>query len=75
MCQNPKSVTYVGEVPAQRNHAGSNQLGRIAAGDILWIVTTGEADEPGLAGDLRVGAVVSFCCSEAEPGRDDFWHY
>ncbi len=32
------------------NHAGSNQLDRAAAGDVLWIVTTGKADELGLAG-------------------------
>lgn len=55
------------------NHAGSNQLNRAAAGDVLWIVTTGEADELGLAGRLQVGAVVSLAEAKRRLGRDDLW--
>lgn len=55
------------------NHAGSNQLNRAAAGDMLWIVTTGEADELGLAGRLQVGAVVSLAEAQRRLGRNDLW--
>jgi hypothetical protein len=55
------------------NHAGSNQLNRAAAGDVLWIVTTGEADELGLAGKLKVGAVVSLAEAKRRLGRNDLW--
>ncbi len=55
------------------NHAGSNQLNRAAAGDVLWIVTTGEADELGLAGRLQVGAVVSLAEAKRRLGRNDLW--
>ncbi len=55
------------------NHAGSNQLNRAAAGDVLWIVTTGEADELGLAGRLRVGTVVSLAEAKRRLGRNDLW--
>lgn len=55
------------------NHAGSNQLNRAAVGDVLWIVTTGEADELGLAGRLRVGAVVSLAEAKRRLGRRDLW--
>ena len=55
------------------NHAGSNQLGRAQTGDTLWIVTTGEADELGLAGRLKVGAVVSLAEAQRRLGRDDLW--
>jgi hypothetical protein len=55
------------------NHAGSNQLNRAAAGDVLWIVTTGEADELGLAGRLEVGAVVSLAEAKRRLGRNDLW--
>ena len=57
----------------QLNHAGSNQLNRAAAGDVLWIVTTGEADELGLAGRLEVGAVVSLEEAMRRLGRNDLW--
>lgn len=55
------------------NHAGSNQLNRAAAGDTLWIVTTGEGDELCLAGQLKVGAVVSFEEACRSLGRTDLW--
>lgn len=55
------------------NHAGSNQLNRVAADDILWIVTTGEADELGLTGKLRVGEVVSLEEAKRRLGRNDLW--
>ena len=55
------------------NHAGSNQLGRAQAGDVLWIVTTGEAGELGLAGRLKVGAVVSLDEACRRLGRSDLW--
>jgi hypothetical protein len=55
------------------NHAGSNQLDQVSAGDVLWIVTTGEADELGLAGRLRVGAVVSLAEAQRRLGRDNLW--
>lgn len=55
------------------NHAGSNQLNRVSAGDVLWIVTTGEADELGLAGRLKVGAVVSLAEAKRRLGREDLW--
>ncbi len=55
------------------NHAGSNQLNGVAAGDVLWIVTTGEADELGLAGRLKVGAVVSLAEAKRRLGREDLW--
>jgi hypothetical protein len=55
------------------NHAGSNQLNRAAAGDVLWIVTTGEADELGLAGRLQVGAVVSLAEARRRLGRNGLW--
>lgn len=55
------------------NHAGSNQLNRVAEGDVLWIVTTGEADELGLAGRLRVGEVVSLAEAKRRLGRCDLW--
>ncbi len=55
------------------DHAGSNQLNRAAAGDTLWIVTTGEADELGLAGKLQVGAVVSLAEAKRRLGRNDLW--
>lgn len=54
------------------NHAGSNQLNRVVASDVLWIVTTGEADEVGLAGRLCVGAVVKSCRSAAAIGKKRF---
>lgn len=55
------------------NHAGSNQLNRAAAGDVLWIATTGEADELGLAGRLQVAAVVSLAEAKRRLGRNDLW--
>lgn len=55
------------------NHAGSNQLNRVSQGDVLWIVTTGEADELGLAGRLKVGAVVSLAEAQIRLGRRDLW--
>lgn len=55
------------------NHAGSNQLNRAAAGDILWIVTTGEADELGLAGRLCVSAVEGLAEAKRRLGRSDLW--
>lgn len=55
------------------NHAGSNQLNRAVAGDVLWIVTTGEADELGLAGRLQVGAVISLAEAQRRLGRNDLW--
>lgn len=55
------------------NHAGSNQLSRAAAGDVLWIVTTGEGDELCLAGRLKVGAVVSLAEAKRRLGREDLW--
>ena len=55
------------------NHAGSNQLHRVSPGDVLWIVTTGEADELGLAGRLKVGAVVSLAEAQIRLGRRDLW--
>ena len=55
------------------NHAGSNQLARAQTGDILWIVTTGEADELGLAGRLKVGALVSLEEACRRLGRNDLW--
>lgn len=55
------------------DHAGSNQLNRAAAGDTLWIVTTGEADELGLAGRLQVGAVVSLAEAKRRLRRNDLW--
>lgn len=55
------------------NHAGSNQLARAQTGDTLWIVTTGEADELGLAGRLKVGAVVSLEEACRRLGRNDLW--
>ncbi len=55
------------------NHAGSNQLNRAAPGDVLWIVTTGEADELGLAGRLQVGAVVTLEEAKRRLGRNDLW--
>jgi len=55
------------------NHAGSNQLNRAAPGDALWIVTTGEAGELGLAGRLKVGAVVSLTEAKRCLRRDDLW--
>jgi hypothetical protein len=55
------------------NHAGSNQLNRAATGDTLWIVTTGEAGELGLAGRLQIGSVVSFDEACRRLGRTDLW--
>ncbi len=55
------------------DHAGSNQLNRASAADTLWIVTTGEADELGLAGRLKVGAVVSLAEAKRRLGREDLW--
>lgn len=55
------------------NHAGSNQLNRAAAGDTLWIVTTGEGDELCLAGRLKVGAVVRLAEACRRLGRADLW--
>lgn len=55
------------------DHAGSNQLDRVVPGDILWIVTTGEADELGLAGKLQVGEVVSLIEARRRLGRNDLW--
>jgi hypothetical protein len=40
---------------------------------VLWIVTTGEADELGLAGRLRVDAVVSLEEAHRQLGRSDLW--
>jgi len=40
---------------------------------VLWIVTTGEADELGLAGRLKVGAVVSLAEAQFRLGRIDLW--
>jgi hypothetical protein len=59
------------------NHAGSNQLGWVSPGDVLWIVTTAEADELGLAGRLKVGAVVSLNEAKFRLNRYDLWpsHY
>lgn len=55
------------------NHAGSNQLDRAAAGDVLWIVTTSEADELGLVGRLQVGAVVGLAEAKRRLARNDLW--
>ncbi len=54
-------------------NAGSSQLHCLQAGDVLWIVTTGEADTLGLAGRLSVGQVVSLEEARRRLGTDDLW--
>jgi len=54
-------------------NAGSNQLHEVQAGDVLWIVTTGEADTLGLAGRLSVGEVVSLAEAQKLLGTNDLW--
>ena len=54
-------------------NAGSSQLGRVGVDDALWIVTTGEGDELGLAGRLRVGAVVTLAEAKRLLGTEDLW--
>ena len=54
-------------------NAGSNQLDRVAPGDTLWIVTTGESYSLGLAGRLIVGEVVSLAEARWRLGIDDLW--
>jgi hypothetical protein len=54
-------------------NAGSNQLERVNAGDTLWIVTTGESYQLGLAGRLRVGAVVTLAEATTRLGTADLW--
>ncbi len=40
---------------------------------MLWIVTTGEADTPGLAGRLSVGEVVSLTEAQKRLGTNNLW--
>ena len=54
-------------------NAGSNQLDRVNAGDTLWIVTTGESYQLGLAGRLRVGSVVNLAEAKRRLGTEDLW--
>lgn len=54
-------------------NAGSNQLGRVAPRDTLWIVTTGEAHDLCLVGRLRVGEVVTLKEAHARLGTSDLW--
>jgi hypothetical protein len=54
-------------------HAGSNQLGRVLAGDTLWIGTTAEGFEVGLAGRIRIAEVVTFTEAQRRLCVRDLW--
>jgi hypothetical protein len=55
-------------------NVGSNQIQRISVGDTLWIVTSTEGFELGLAGRLLVGDVVPKIFAERLLETRDLWH-
>lgn len=67
--------------PALLAHGHSNQLGRVAEGDVLWIVSVPPRDaDDAIAGSLMlVGRLcVGFCTDDRDEairqlGTDDFW--
>jgi hypothetical protein len=55
-------------------NVGSSQIQRASAGDTIWIVTSTEGFEIGLAGRLRVGEVVPLAVAKQRLQTDDLWH-
>jgi hypothetical protein len=55
-------------------NVGSSQIQRVSAGDTIWIVTSTEGFELGLAGRLRVGDVVPLAVAKQLLQTNDLWH-
>lgn len=54
-------------------NVGSSQIQRASVGDTIWIVTTSEGFELGLAGRLRVGEIVPLAVANLRLQTDDLW--
>lgn len=55
-------------------NVGSSQIQRVSVGDTIWIVTSTEGFELGLAGRLRVGDVVPLAVAKQLLQTNDLWH-
>ena len=55
-------------------NVGSSQIQRASMGDTIWIVTSTEGFELGLAGRLRVGDIVPLAVAKQLLQTDDLWH-
>ncbi len=55
-------------------NVGSSQIQRVLAGDTIWVVTTSEGFELGLAGRLRVGEIVPLAVAKQILQTNDLWH-
>lgn len=54
-------------------NVGSSQIQRVSAGDTIWVVTTSEGFELGLAGRLVVGDIVPRIYAEQLLETTDLW--
>jgi hypothetical protein len=54
-------------------NVGSSQIQRASAGDTIWVVTTSEGFELGLAGRLRVGEIVPLAVAKRRLQTNDLW--
>lgn len=54
----PETVEFHLNCSYLLQNVGSSQIQRASVGDTIWIVTTSEGFELGLAGRLRVGDIV-----------------
>jgi hypothetical protein len=54
-------------------NVGSSQIQRVSVRDTIWIVTTSEGFELGLAGRLRVGEIVPLAVAKQLLQTDDLW--
>ena len=55
-------------------NVGSSQIQRASAGDTIWVVTTSEGFELGLAGRLQVGEIVPLAVAKQRLQTNDLWH-
>ncbi len=55
-------------------NVGSSQIQRASAGDTIWVVTTSEGFELGLAGRLRVSEIVPLAVATQRLQTNDLWH-
>lgn len=55
-------------------NVGSSQIQRASMSDTIWIVTTSEGFNLGLAGRLRVGDIVPLAVAKQLLQTDDLWH-
>lgn len=69
----PATVEYHLRCNHLLKSVGSSQIQQVSMGDTIWIVTTSEGFELGLAGRLRVGDIVPKMFAELLLETTDLW--